>query len=111
MVSQAWNSFTGSGPPDEALAAKLRIIKNAIKNWRRKEYEKEMKMFDGSKRRVLELDSNAESRNLSEAKISEWHEGKKKLIEMEDIRRLDLKQKSKVKWTVEGDEIANFFMP
>lgn len=73
------------------------------------EIDKELMSFLDLKSRVLDIDKIVETRALSISEIAEWRGGKKKLIAMENIRRLDLKQKSKIRWLVDGDENSKFF--
>lgn len=43
VVVKAWSEFRGYGPADAFLAAKLKFVKEAIRQWRKLEYSKEVK--------------------------------------------------------------------
>lgn len=55
VVIQAWNSFSGEGVPDRYLANKLKWVKEAIRGWRRVEFEKENKALRELKYKVNDL--------------------------------------------------------
>nr|KAJ0218199.1 hypothetical protein LSAT_V11C300109140 [Lactuca sativa] len=91
VVIDAWNQFMGYGTPDAYLAAKLRFLKELIKKWRKEEGKKETKVFSDTKNMVNELEKLAEFRPLT------------------TMETMYLKQKAKIKWTVDGDENTKFF--
>lgn len=62
-----------------------------------------------SKKRVEEIDSMAETRQLSENEIIERERGYSRILELERFASLDLRQKAILKWVVDGDENTNFF--
>lgn len=105
----SWNNFVGYGTPDMYLAAKLRHIKKGLKNWRAKEHPREEGELLRLKKRVHQLDIDAESRQLTEQEIMERTSGYKSIIELEKIRSMDLRQKSRIKWAIDGDENTSFF--
>lgn len=48
-------------------------------------------------------------RQLSEMEINERRSGIHKIVEMEKLATLDLKQKSRIKWVIDRDENISFF--
>nr|KAJ0203968.1 hypothetical protein LSAT_V11C500292530 [Lactuca sativa] len=109
IVKKAWEEFRGFGTPDMFLKAKLKFLKNEIKKWRATEYPKEMAELQEIKRRVQEIDLLAEERTLTEQEICEMRTNFQKIAEMEKAAVLDIKQRAKIKWLIDGDENSAFF--
>ncbi|XP_023747685.1 uncharacterized protein LOC111895862 [Lactuca sativa] len=97
------------GTPNEVLVAKLRILKNAIKKWKRIDQGNVLKETNMLKTRVNELDMAAEYRNLSTSEITELRNGRKKILELENIHQMDLRQKSKTEVNPIKTEAWKFF--
>nr|GFA13096.1 hypothetical protein [Tanacetum cinerariifolium] len=110
IVKSTWDSMeTGNGSNKISSHVKLRNLKNAIKKWQ----------VD-----VRKIDISQKSANLSEihdiekkiddgsASISD-HEKRIKLLQdidkLENLEALDLIQKSRIKWDIEGEENSKFF--
>lgn len=66
-----------------------------------KEEKKELNLI---KNTVAHLEKMAETRTLTRSELNRRSEGLQKILEMEKIAVLDLKQISCVKWLVDGDE-------
>lgn len=109
IAQKAWVDFRGFGTPDTYLKSKLKFLKNEIKKWRASNHPKEMQEFQQIKVRMQELDLAAESWDLSNSKLEERRWGFKKTIELEKFALSDIKQRVKIKWTVDGDENSSFF--
>ena len=58
---------------------------------------------------IKDLEIVAESRTLSENELSIHSNGLKRILELERMAPLDVKQKARLKWVVDGDENTNFF--
>ena len=56
IIQSAWENFNGGGPPDRILSDKLRAVKQAIKSWRRVQFEKESKELFDLKKKVDEIE-------------------------------------------------------
>ncbi|XP_023750827.1 uncharacterized protein LOC111899176 [Lactuca sativa] len=80
----SWNNFVGFGTPDQYLAAKLKTCQEG-------------------------LDHEAEKRNLTEVELEQRRDSFKKVAEIDKFKALDIKQKSRIKWAVDGDENTRFF--
>lgn len=55
------------------------------------------------------LESIAEFRLLTEAERISWRDDKKKIMELEQLKKLDMQQMAKIKWATDGDENTRFF--
>ena len=109
IIKDSWERFNGYGNPDAYLAAKLRYLKNEIKKWRAKDHPKETEELMKLKHRVYELDITAETTRLSEVELEERRIGVQRIAELEKLAVLDLKQKARIRWTIDGDENTRFF--
>ncbi|KAJ0757712.1 putative RNA-directed DNA polymerase [Helianthus annuus] len=109
FVLQKCGSFSFSGPGDLALAIKLRWLKNNIKSWLKMEKVNKEGLYGTKKRRLAILESMAEERMLLEVELEERADCRNYMAEFDRIKHLDLKQKSRSKWAIEGDENSAFF--
>ncbi|CAH1420995.1 unnamed protein product [Lactuca virosa] len=104
VVNTVNESFLFTGPPDKLLSCKLRRIKNMIKDWNAKKREIELGELIKLRQWIDALDLIVESRGLSSVELENRLEWKNKLIELEQNRCLDLKQKARIKWALDGEE-------
>lgn len=109
VVSRAWAEFRGFGCADSFLAAKLRFLKAEIKKWRDSNFDKENGELIECRSKIAQIDTNAELRPLLAHEIGNRSKYLSKIIEIEKVRAMDMKQKAKVKWLVDGDENTSFF--
>ncbi|KAL7587442.1 hypothetical protein Lser_V15G40495 [Lactuca serriola] len=109
MFKNTWESFCGFGAPDRFLAAKLKILKNAIRDWTKVKSNTEHSILIQLKTKVEKLESIAEFRLLTEVERISWRDDKKKIMELERLKKLDMQQMAKIKWATDGDENTRFF--
>lgn len=65
---------------------------------------KEEAMLKQLKEKIDNLDNLAESRGLTSTELEGRKNGQQKVMELEKLDVLDLKQKSRIRWAVDGDE-------
>ncbi|MFS7930782.1 putative RNA-directed DNA polymerase [Helianthus anomalus] len=109
FVLQNCGAFQFAGPGDLALAIKFRWLKDKIKLWLKLEKEKRDGTYGGKKRRLEFIENLAEERILEEDELAERAECRNYVAEFERIKQLDLRQKSRSKWAIDGDENTAFF--
>ncbi|KAI3506473.1 hypothetical protein L1887_28832 [Cichorium endivia] len=109
IVKNTWAKFRGFGTPDRYLMAKLKFLKNEIRKWRALEHLKETGALQGAKNRMEEIDKIAETRDLSLSELADRKDCFQKLVEFEKIASCDLKQRARLKWSIDGDENTKFF--
>ncbi|XP_022040278.1 uncharacterized protein LOC110942824 [Helianthus annuus] len=108
-VEQLSRTFKFNGAADVGLATKLRWIKYRVRDWvsnykkvQDGEYVEKLKMLEN-------LDMVAESRDLSPDEVDQRGDCKRFILEVDRLKTLDLKQKSRVRWAVDGDENTAYF--
>ncbi|KAJ0471319.1 putative RNA-directed DNA polymerase [Helianthus annuus] len=109
FTTQMCGSFSFSGPEDLALAIKLRWLKNRIKNWLKVEKGNREGTYDRKKKRLATIENLAEDRLLLDAELAERAECRNFMAEYDRLKLLDLRQKSRSKWAVDGDENSAYF--
>lgn len=65
--------------------------------------------IENYKKKAMEWEMEAESRNLDDREVKEWLETRRTWIEKDREKCCMLKQKARVKWDVDGDENSKFF--
>ncbi|XP_021975318.1 uncharacterized protein LOC110870445 [Helianthus annuus] len=109
FVKQSLESFSFHGAADLGLAVKLKWIKFKLKE-RVKSVKAEKELVYNEKMAMLEnLELQAEERTLSSSELENRAECKKFIMEMDRVKVMDMKQRSRVKWAVDGDENTAFF--
>lgn len=109
IVFFTWVNYNGHETANKLIYNKLKVVKLALINWRRAEFEREHKSLIDIKAKMIWLVGEVENRALSNVERSESRDGKKKIVELENLVRFDLQQKSKVKWLTEDDENTSFY--
>ncbi|MFS8032495.1 hypothetical protein Hanom_Chr17g01558451 [Helianthus anomalus] len=101
--------FRFSGPADLALATKLKRLKGRIKDWIKAGESERAGQYKEMKEKVETLERIAENRNLDEEELESWAECRKFIQSWDRMRQSYLKQKSRSRWALEGDENTSFF--
>ncbi|KAM0071560.1 putative RNA-directed DNA polymerase [Helianthus debilis subsp. tardiflorus] len=103
------NQFSFFGPGDLALATKLRWLKYRIKEWVSADKRRTKGMYSFHKSKVDFLESLAEVRDLNQAELDARMEHKQFLACFDEQKHMDERQKSRIRWAIQGDENTGFF--
>ncbi|KAL6517653.1 hypothetical protein OROMI_033354 [Orobanche minor] len=109
IVEKAWLGCNGSGSADRKLLEKLKAVKGRLKEWKADCRNKDSGKAEDCRNKLESLDLVAEDRRLSEIELVERKNLLKELTDLELARTLDLKQKARIKWAIDGDENTKFF--
>lgn len=106
MVKNAWNLSALSGNPMVVLKNKLKLLKGEIKSWRSSHSNYDVST---ARKLMLEWELKAESKTLDEEESVSFRKARADFFHAEKMQTSSLKQKSRIKWAVEGDENSRFF--
>ncbi|GJZ68852.1 putative RNA-directed DNA polymerase, eukaryota, reverse transcriptase zinc-binding domain protein [Tanacetum coccineum] len=101
------NSWASSQPPlsaDLVLKNKLKKLRLDIKTWTTNQMLSQNKVKEDLKKQLLEWDVRAENGLINDLDVAKREEWIMDLNHLDQIHRNDLKQKSRIRWAVEGDE-------
>ncbi|GKA93191.1 RNA-directed DNA polymerase, eukaryota, reverse transcriptase zinc-binding domain protein [Tanacetum coccineum] len=97
--------------PHHAICFKSRLqhLKSDIKQWRHNLKESESLATEELRKKIDYLDIKAETAFLTQDKIIARTHNIKALADLEHGKIMDLNQKAKIRWALEGDENSLFF--
>ncbi|XP_022036800.1 uncharacterized protein LOC110939553 [Helianthus annuus] len=108
-VKEASEKFVTFDPPDASLSSKFAHIRARLKIWRDEFLSKEKESVSLALLELEVLESDMENRDLTEEEEWTLVENRKIVKESDYRRNLDLKQRARSKWALDGDENSKFF--
>ncbi|GKB11089.1 cytochrome P450, partial [Tanacetum coccineum] len=115
LVNEFWNScnsgliYNGPCPTSVSFKTKLQQLKSTIKQWRRQVVDMENMVSNDLRLKIDCLDMKVESSFLTDDEILSRTAHVKSLADLENAKILDLRQKAKIQWALDGDENSHFF--
>lgn len=110
IIHQAANiPLDESLPPDKRLACKLKNIKLAIKNWLASDGTSNEENFTQWENELFLIEQRAENGSFNDDDVTTHREVLKKLTSLRESRNLDMRQKARVKWSIDEDENSAYF--
>ncbi|GJY88753.1 putative RNA-directed DNA polymerase [Tanacetum coccineum] len=109
VVKASWISNRITGRADISLKEKLKKLKNDVKEWAAKQKSESLRARESLKQKVLKWDSRVEAGQLTDNNVTNREGTLFALQKLEQENRENLKQKSMIRWAVEGDENSRYF--
>ncbi|XP_076911852.1 uncharacterized protein LOC143569957 [Bidens hawaiensis] len=109
VVRSACENWSWVGPADVGLMKKFKVLRSEIKKWWDMTKVKEGENEQLWKTKLEKLEIEAESKDLNEEEDWVRWECLKELTELANRKTRDLKQSSRTRWALHGDENSAFF--
>lgn len=106
MVKNVWPNFPKANNPWVTLKNKLKLLKHEIKSWRSTMLPNDV---DLARNLMADWELKAESHDLGPEDSAAFQKARADYFQAAKFQALSLKQKSRVKWAVEGDENSSYF--
>ncbi|GJQ93595.1 RNA-directed DNA polymerase, eukaryota [Tanacetum coccineum] len=110
FVTSTWNSAPSVDSNGmRNLAGKLKFLKAHIKIWIKDNKSETVSTIANLKKELNQLDAVIDKGTGTEVEAEKRMEVLAALRNIDHIHSMDLAQKAKIKWSIEGDENSNFF--
>ena len=109
VVGEAWNKPVTSSNPDRRLQDRLKDIKTALRKWSVERFGVLDQEIEAKRKKNDEWERAIEHRSIDAHDLDEWRKAREEWINLDRKKTRMLKQKTKVKWAIEGDENTRFF--
>nr|GEX23545.1 RNA-directed DNA polymerase, eukaryota [Tanacetum cinerariifolium] len=110
FVVDTWRSLNIFDPNAlRKLAKKLKLLKGHIRVWVKGKKDNTLKIKKDLKNKLFDIDSSIDKRKASSTILEERLDILNNIISLEKMKSIELVQKAKVKWLIEGDENFKFY--
>nr|GEV04940.1 RNA-directed DNA polymerase, eukaryota [Tanacetum cinerariifolium] len=110
FVSSTWNSISIQEPNGMIMfVKKLKILKGQIRLWVKDKKDKANIVKKNLKKKIADIDLHLDKGDVTPDTLGDRLASFNKLLELEKTKAIDLAQKAKIKWAIEGDENSKYF--
>ncbi|XP_071699322.1 uncharacterized protein [Rutidosis leptorrhynchoides] len=109
IIKTTWNKSTNNSKPDCIFRDKRELVKQELKRWYSTSHGKLKTDIEELTCVVNDWEKKAETSDLNDEEYNKWMKDKENLLPKEKSQLEMLKQKSRFKWALEGDENSKFF--
>ncbi|KAL4559868.1 hypothetical protein LXL04_032014 [Taraxacum kok-saghyz] len=109
VLLESWGAPVGEEGAAVRLKNKLKRLKVALKSWWKTTNSDRVKKKGELVKKMQEIDGELDQGKATTELITLRNEIREQLFSLEKKEMLDLAQKAKVKWSVEGDENSKFY--
>nr|GEV90309.1 RNA-directed DNA polymerase, eukaryota [Tanacetum cinerariifolium] len=113
LVSEVEETWKSSFPKEVngiiLLKKKFQVLKSAIKQWCKEEKRRSNSSKSSIQSRLIELDKMFDQGKGNVELVNERSSLLKDLLDLNASASLDMAQKAKIRWSIEGDENSKYF--
>ncbi|GJQ93572.1 RNA-directed DNA polymerase, eukaryota [Tanacetum coccineum] len=110
LVDDSWKNFNSKDSCKITLSRrKFHSLKASIKEWCKEDNQRTNEHRFSIQSRISDIDKMFDNRISNEDLLNEWTSLRKDLHDINMRHSLDLAQKAKIRWSIEGDENSKFF--
>ncbi|XP_071707906.1 uncharacterized protein [Rutidosis leptorrhynchoides] len=109
VIRDAWNQPIRGSKKDCIFRDRLKNVKMALRSWSKSKCGGLDFEIEELKKETLSWELKAECQSLSDSVRASWLECRRKWVEKEKIKTSMLKQKARIKWSIDGDENSKYF--
>ncbi|GJQ94065.1 RNA-directed DNA polymerase, eukaryota, reverse transcriptase zinc-binding domain protein [Tanacetum coccineum] len=91
------------------FAKKLKILKGRIRSWVKDEKEKAHVLKNSLKKKLADIDPIVDKGEVTSDVLEVRLDTMNSLTKLENMESIELAQKAKIKWSIEGDENSKYF--
>ncbi|GJW69780.1 putative RNA-directed DNA polymerase, eukaryota, reverse transcriptase zinc-binding domain protein [Tanacetum coccineum] len=110
FVSKVWKGINVQDSNDMLkLAKKLKILKGLIRSWVKDKKDKASILKNSLKKKIADIDSLFYNGEASSLTLEDRSNAMNNLINLERMKSIELAQKAKIQWSIDGDENSKNF--
>ncbi|GKA00653.1 RNA-directed DNA polymerase, eukaryota [Tanacetum coccineum] len=110
FVTETWSQMIIVDPNAiSRFMKKLKCLKEKIRVWTKAKKESEFCQKSKLKGMLSDIDSLIDNRSIDHELINKRSDVMKSLQDLEKLESLEVAQKAKIKWSIEGDENTKYF--